>query len=266
MPNDTTTYHPWWQPQQLPLDACWHYRLGPLHIYLQRQARQWLLAHEYSTEDTGRQPLSQAVGMIPVHLICQRYMLSQNPSTYQLLPRLMDRAVVVKTLQPVNLPPNEQTTFYISSPVSVSMLLKQPDMLLQSLAVQQLSDTWFGPSTQLGELCYADKTHARHTKAELPLRPHRAVTPVTIHNHSTQMLSIDKISIPVPFLALYALPDGSLWTDPVTLRHEGLQALAHFHTGKLSASDAMGATLLSEPLQKPEKHSLVRAFTGIFND
>ena len=66
MPNDTTTYHPWWQPQQLPLDACWHYRLGPLHIYLQRQARQWLLAHEYSTEDTGRQPLSQAVGMIPV--------------------------------------------------------------------------------------------------------------------------------------------------------------------------------------------------------
>lgn len=266
MPNTYNKPCSWWQPQELAIDACRHYRLGPLHIYLQRQSKQWLLAHEYSTEDMQQAPCHADVSMIPVHLTSQRYLISQSPASYQLLPRLMDRPVVVKTLQPVNLPPNEQTTLYISSPVSLSVMLTEHNMLLQNIAVQRLSDTWFGPSTQIGELCYADKTHARHAKTDLPLRPHRAVTPVTVHNRSTQMLSIDKISIPVPFLALYVLPDGSLWTDPVTLSQEGLQAMAHFHTGKLSAAEALGATLLSDPIQKPEKHGLVRAFTDIFSD
>ncbi len=266
MPNKQNERCAWWQPQELAINACRHYRLGPLNIYLQRQSQQWLLAHEYSTEEVLQVPCHAEVSMIPVHLTSQRYLINQSQASYQLLPRLMDRPVVVKTLQPVNLPPNEQTTLYISSPVTLSVMLKGPDLLLQNIAVQRLSDTWFGPSTQIGELCYADKTHARHAKTELSVRPHRAVTPVTVHNHSTQMLSIDKLSIPVPFLALYALPDGSLWTDPVTLSHEGLQALAHFRTGKLSAAEAIGATLLSEPIQKPEKHSLVRAFTDIFSD
>jgi hypothetical protein len=263
---------PWWQPGELSLNACWHYRLGPLHIYIQRLARQWLLAHEYSNDDKAATPVSEAVKMIPVHLTCQRFVFNQSPAGYRLLPRLLDRPVVVKTLQPVNIPPNEQATFYISSPVSVQLLLQQPDapqqddVALQDIVVQRLSDTWFGPSTQIGELCYADKTHARDARQDLPLRTHRAVTPVTIHNSSLQMLCVDKISIPVPFLALYSKPDGSLWTDPVTLQHEGLQTLAHFRTGKLSAADAMGAELLAQPRQKTEKHSLFRAFTDIFTD
>lgn len=266
MPGKDKITSAWWQPQQLDIDACQHYRLGPLNIYLQRQNQQWLLAREYTSDDMQQEPVIEPIPMIPLHLTSQRFLFNKSPDTYQLLPRLMDRPVVVKTLQPVNLPPDEQTTLYISSPVSLSVMLKEPDMPLQNIPVQRLSDTWFGPSTQVGELCYADKTHARHAKADLPLRSHRAITPVTVHNRSSQMLSIDKVSIPVPFLALYALPDGNLWTDPVTLSHEGLQALAHFRTGKLSAAEALGATLLSEPVQKPEKHSLVRAFTDIFSD
>lgn len=257
---------PWWQAQQLNIDACWHYRLGPLHIYLQRQAQQWLLAHEYCADDKPAPPFNGAVNMIPVHLTSQRYLFKQSPAACRLLPRLLDRPVVVKTLQPVNLPPGEQTTFYISSPVSVQLTLQQPELTLQDIVVQRLSDTWFGPSTQLGELCYAEKTNARLTRQELPLRSHRAITPVTIHNNSMQMLVIDKISIPVPFLSLYSLPDGNLWTDPVTLQHDGLQVLAQFRTGKLLPTDALGAQLLSPPRLKAEKHSLFRAFTDIFTD
>jgi hypothetical protein len=257
---------PWWHAQQLGVGACWHYRLGPLNVYLQRQAKQWLLAHEYGTDEQPSQPVNAAIKMIPMHLTCQRYLFNQSPDTCRLAPRLLDRPVVVKTLQPVNLPPNEHTTFYISSPVSVQLLLQHPEITLQDIVVQRLSDTWFGPSTQMGELCYADKTHARLTRQDLPLRPHRAVTPVTIHNSSMQMLAIDKISIPVPFLSLYSLPDGNLWTDPVTLQHEGLQTLAHFRTGKLSAADAPGAELVAAPRLKVEKHSLFRAFTDIFTD
>ena len=260
-----TPNSPWWHASQLNNDECRHFRLGPLNIYLQRQQQQWLLAHEYCNDDNSERPFNQAIPMIPAHLTCQRFLFKQSPAQCQFSPRLLDRPVVVKTLQPVNLPAGEQSTFFISSPVCVQLTL-QTELTLADYTVQRLSDTWFGPSTQVGELCYADKTHARHARADLPLRWHRAVTPVTIHNQAQQMLTIDKISIPVPFLALYAMADGNLWTDPVTLRHEGVQSLAHFHTGKLAPADAAQAQLLAAPREKPERHSLFRAFTDIFSD
>ena len=265
MPNTHNKPCSWWQPQELAIDACRHYRLGPLNIYLQRQRQQWLLAHEYSTEDMQQAPCHTDISVIPLHLTSQRYLISQSPASYQLLPRLMDRPVVVKTLQPVNLPPNEQTTLYISSPVTVRAALRQPDCPLQDIAVTRLSDTWFGPSTQIGELCYADKTHARHSLAEIPARPHRAVTPITIENHSTRMLTIDKLSIPLPYLALYGADDGSLWTDPITLQHENLNSLTRFQLNKQLPRDLTSRHQLAAPVHTPDKHGLVRAFTGIFN-
>lgn len=262
----TTSSAPWWQVQQLPVNQGQHFRLGPLNLYIQRQAQQWVLAHEYSNDETSAPARQTAINVLPLHLAGQRFMFSQSPAEYRLIPRLLDRPVVVKTVQSVNLPPNEQTTFYISSPIVLQVMLQQPELALQEIMLQRLSDTWFGPSTQVGELCYADKTHARHSKQELPARAHRAVTPVTIVNKSPQMLTIDKLSIPLPFLSLYSLPDGSLWTDPVTLRHEGVQTLAHFTTGKLSSADAPGAVVVSAPRVKAEKHSLFRAFADIFTD
>src|SRR5690625_5517561 len=72
-----------------------------------------------------------------------------------------------------------------------------------------LSDTWFGPNTQMGTLCYASKTYTRSSRQEVTPRPHRAVTPVTVRNQSEELLSIDKLSIPVPHLALYGRDDRS---------------------------------------------------------
>ena len=262
----TTSSTPWWQVQQLPVNQGQHFRLGPLNLYVQRKAQQWILAHEYNKDEKSVQATQTEISLLPVHLTGQRFMFSQSPAKFRLVPRLLDRPVVVKTLQSVNLPPNEQTTFYISSPIVLQVTLQQPELVLQEIMLQRLSDTWFGPSTQVGELCYADKTHARYSKQELPARSHRAVTPVTIVNKSPQMLTIDKLSIPLPFLSLYSLPDGSLWTDPVTLQHEGSQALAHFATSKLSAADAPGAIAVSTPRIKAEKHSLFRAFADIFTD
>jgi hypothetical protein len=255
----------WWLPVELEADSCWSFNIGPLSIYAKRQAQQWLLAYERTSAVDGRELLSNSAAIcMPPQLKAERYMFCQSPAALCLKPVLMDRPVVVKTLQPVHIPPAEQTTLYISSPVSVRVSLQQPEYLLQEIAIARLSDTWFGPSTQVGELCYADKTHARYNKNELPLRPHRAITPVVIQNTSKQMLSLSKISIPVPYLAVYSSADGNLWTDPITLQHEGTNSLARFKTGTLSSADANGAMLISPARAMPEKHSLIRAFTHIF--
>ncbi|CAM3660856.1 DUF432 domain-containing protein [Rheinheimera salexigens] len=252
-------------------NECKGFRIGALQLYLQRQAKQWLIATD-TIHDDEKVPLQQHnLEMLPGHLQPQRYMFTKSPNVCRLVPQLLDRPVVVKTLQPVRIPPGERATFYISSPVCIGVVLPasevlKSELILTDIAVQRLSDTWFGPSTQIGELCYADKTHARHSKGELKVRPHRAITPVHIHNLSEQMLAMDKISIPVPYLTLYGDLDGSLWTDSLTIQHKSLLSLASFKIDKLDITKPQTSTLLSPPRKTAEKHSLIRAFTDMLSD
>lgn len=262
-PAEETALTPWWLPQTLATNQCWHRSVGPLTVYLERRQEDWFLAWETGDEVLEPQRLfSEACPEFPEELIPSRYVFRRAPTQFCLKPRLLDRPLVVKTHQPVKVPPGENITFYISSPVFVVVELQNPATFLEELATVRLSDTWFGPSTREGELCYAARTHARNSREELPLRSHRAITPVTIRNRSEQLLAIEKLSIPLPFLSVYGLDDGSLWTDPVTLEHSHSDALAKLELG--SRTDA-GAAL---SLARIPVHSnrLVRAFTSIFSD
>lgn len=261
-----TALLPWWQPQALALDEYWQYTIGPITLYFKRRLQEWQCSFErLEPADTNYKAVSQSALCIPELLTAQRFIFRHSPTAVRLTPKLLERPVVIKTRQPVSIPAGEQNVFYISSPVCIQISLEQPSTPLLELPVQRLSDTWFGTTTQHGELCYADKTHARHSLAEIPARPHRAVTAVTIENRSDKMLTIDKISIPLPYLALYGRSDGTLWTDPITLQHEGHGSLTRFKIGKELPAGLCSADLLTAPRELPDKHSLVRAFTGIFS-
>ena len=79
------------------------------------------------------------------------------------------------------------------------------------------------------------------------------------------MLGIDKLSIPLPYLALYGGDDGSLWTDPITLQHENLTSLTRFQLNQQLPQGITSRHQLAAPASTPDKHGLIRAFTGIFN-
>lgn len=254
---------PWWLPQTLTANQCWRCSVGPLSVYLEHRQEDWFLAWETENEVIEPQRItSEAWQRLPEELIPSRYVFRKAPSEFCLKPRLLDRPLVVKTHQPVKVPPGENITFYISSPVFVVVELLNPATFLEELPTVRLSDTWFGPSTREGELCYAATTHARNSREEVQRRSHRAITPVTIRNRSEQMLSIEKLSIPLPFLAVYGLDDGSLWTDPVTLEHTHNDALAKLELG--SRTDAGAA--LSQARIPGHSNRLVRAFTSMFSD
>ncbi|MCB5225238.1 DUF432 domain-containing protein [Alishewanella sp. 16-MA] len=256
----------WWQPQTMALDECWHFTIGPVTLYFKRCLQEWVFGFERSTQpEQAYRVLSQSAACLPEALNMQRFMFRHSPGQFKLTPHLLERAVVIKTHQPVSIPAGEQSVFYISSPVSIEISLQEPSVVLMELPLQRLSDTWFGDSTQQGELCFADKTHARHSLDDIPTRPHRAVTAVTIENRSDRMLTIDKLSIPLPFLALYGHRDGSLWTDPLLLQHESVGQLTRFKIGKTLPLGLTSADLLAPPRQHHDKNSLVRAFTGIFS-
>ncbi|MDX1678861.1 DUF432 domain-containing protein [Arsukibacterium sp.] len=258
---------PWWLPVAVDCDQSWQYTLGPLTLYLQRLRAEWLLGYTVSQEFEDYHLLrSGSISRLPELENLQRFIFRQSPGQFCLKPTLLDRPVVVKTRKQLNIPPGEQAVFYISSPVVVEVALQQPDCKLADITSQRLSDTWFGPSTLHGELCYADRTRARHNRAELSARPHRAVTAVTIENNADTMLVLDKLSIPVPYLALYGLADGSLWTDPITLHHDGNHALTRFKISRQLPEGVTEQDRISAPRQAIEKQGLIRAFTGIFND
>lgn len=265
----------WWHPRKLDAGQLWHCTIGPLSVFVCRQEQEWSLAWE-QTEDLAESTHceSESAEQIPEHLVSSRYVFDQSPESFCLRPRLLDRPLVVKTRQPVRIPAKQKTTFYISSPVTVAVLLQKPEpkqksglvqgpeLLLEVLPTLRLSDTWFGPSTQEGELCYAARTHARHSREELPLRAHRAVTPVTIENRSSEWLTIDKLSIPLPCLAVYGSPEDALWTDPISLLHTDDNQLANLIVGPVPE----GLERLSPAQEMAQRNGLVRAFTSIFSD
>lgn len=256
----------WWQPRPLALEACWQCTVGPLTLYFKRGLHEWQFSFErMESRDTPYSTCSQSAVCLPELLTSQRFIFRHSPTTFRLTPTLLERPLVVKTRQPVSIPPGEHCVFYISSPVCIAVSLEHPDTPLLELPVQRLSDTWFGASTQHGELCYADKTQARHNLADIPQRPHRAITAVTIENRSNTMLTIDKISIPLPLLAVYGHHDGNLWTDPITLQHEGESQLTRYKITKDLPAGLSRADLLAEARHQPDKHHFIRAFTGIFS-
>lgn len=264
-----TEFRAWWHPQRLETDRLWRCRIGPLSVFIRRQEHEWSLTWEQADEPTESTHCdSEPVEEVPGHLVTSRYVFGQSPESFCLKPRLLDRPLVVKTRQPVRIPANQKTTFFISSPVSVAVLLQtperrqEPELLLEALPCLRLSDTWFGPDTREGELCYAARTEARHSREELPLRPHRAVTPVTIENRSTEWLTIDKLSIPLPCLAVYGGPEGALWTDSISLQHTDDSQLANLVVGPAPE----GLERLSPAQEMVQRHALVRAFTSIFSD
>lgn len=256
-----TTNAAWWHPIDMTTGECWRLAAGTLAIYVRHQADEWLVATKQLEDIQENFKVErEALPNMPDDVTPTRYVFRTAPAQLRLTPKSLDRPVVVKTDQPVQVPPGESITFYISSPVCVSIELPEVPMTLQEVPTLQLSDTWFGPSTREGELCYGTRTHARNTRGEVPLRPHRAVTPVTVSNQTATFLAIKKLSIPVPMLAIYGADDGTLWTDPVVLTQLQDNSMISFAIGK----DQPTGEKLSAPRLNMNKGGLMRAFSSIF--
>ena len=114
-------------------------------------------------------------------------------------------------------PPGGAVTVFVSSPVWVQVALTDPHRPLQEEPVRRPSDTWFGPSTREGELCYAAKTRARMDLAEIHLSPARALTRIHLRNTASQTLNFARIKIPIGQLGLFTAADGRHWTEGLSV-------------------------------------------------
>lgn len=261
----------WWGRDRLPSGTTARWRIGSFSMAVRNDEREWLIAWDVveMEEDRAETWTYELIDTFPESAPnLERYLFRERDDTLGVMPMLADRPVVTSPRMPVYLLPGESARLYVGSPLWVRIEVETPPKQLSEFPIVRPSDTWFGPSTLEGELCYFTRTRARLNAADIPRYIRYAMTPVVIRNHAPSLLPVERLKLPVPFLTLYASGDGRLWTQEVTLtRHEdGDMAAIEALPG--APNEAPEATRVQRPRLQLERDLLTRAFstlTSIFD-
>lgn len=184
----------------------------------------------------------------------------------ELVPLLADRSVVTRPSVPLTLTAHSEIKIHFTTPLWMGIDLVDPRLRIAECAIQRPSDTWFGPDTTEGDLCYAALSYGSVLLDGLPNSPLKAATSVIIRNESKSELPVERVLVPVLNLSLYLAEDGRLWTDDVILEREGEDNLAHLvtHTADSSTSPwTRTAKLVARPRVVPRKGAMIRAFSTL---
>jgi hypothetical protein len=266
-PSDkTVALTPWWGGFALQLGEVLHFRIGPCALWVERLARELRVTYKQHEDplDTALEvgATSTAAPDEP-GLDAERFAVSDRITQIELEPALADRAVVVRTHEPFHVLGGHEATLYLTTPVWVRLSAGEQGKRMFERPCHRPSDTWFGPSTREGELCYAGTTTARLSLDELTQRPGRAVTRVHIVNQAPSLLALDRINVPAPALSLFASEEHRLWTEPLEVRREHDGVIRGVTIGRGPAAEATGAVLLSGPRRAGDQNLFSRAFKAL---
>ncbi len=259
--NDNLT---WWGPYRVPLGQQGLWRIGPLSVWLERAPGEWRLAwerHEDHLDPAVRVVLPTDAGDLLAKKNVTRYGVSDDSDHVRLIPRLADRAIISRPENPFVVLPTDEITVYISTPIWVQITAGPKETPLSELPAYRPSDTWFGPDTMVGELCYAGRTAMRLNLEQLPFRAHRATSAVTIRNRSREPITVEKLNLPVIHLSVYEGPDRELWTEHIlferpadgdiirlrlrdTLHHGAVRGAARIAMARVPLSDRLSVRAL----------------------
>lgn len=259
----------WWGKFDIPIDTSAEWKIESLKIAIHHLDKEWHIASQREEDVellSSEFSFTRGESDLGDYSTKTRHIFKKPGTSVELKPQLADRMVVTRPAVPISLAPGEEVVLYISSPLWVQLeIAGKNEFALEDIAIHQPSDTWFGPSTREGELCYASKTSGRISLDKLSIRPSRAITPLVVINKAADRLLIDRVALPVPLLSLYATPEGMLWTQPATLIRDDDGGMAELKLGKDAPKEAKAAVKINKPRKQPEKGMLVRAFSSIFD-
>jgi len=265
---------PWLEPFALDEGQTATVHVASFALQILRRAREWRV----TTATTNDLAASEVVLKIP-DPAPQPLAFTQDAhharfafdhaSPLQLRPRLADRTVVVRPADPLFLMPGATVDIYVSTIIWVVLELASDNTQLIDRTAHRPSDTWFGPSTRVGELAYASRTSARLDPHELPHRPNRATTRIRLVNDSPAPRSLERVMLPAPELELWQLASGMLWTQGVELAlGSDEEAPVRLDPGPPALADhgeaGAAPVRVSPPRLLARKSLLVRAISAIF--
>lgn len=193
-----------------------------------------------------------------------RFSVQKTSAEVIIEPVLANRSVIVRPRNALYIEGLETSTLYVSTPLWLRIRLGENRVLTEIPSIRP-SDSWFGPNTREGELCYSSTTEGRTRVEDIPFRAHRAVTPVSIRNPQEDDLRVERIRIPVEYLSLYRDASGFLWTESMHFERGTRNELTSRHIDKGPPATAPGATLLAHPREERDRSGLVRTFSSLIS-
>lgn len=258
----------WWGDFTLSEGQAGRWRVGPSTVWVERLANEWRLHHLQADElepDAAPEGGLATSLEIPAGASVSRFVFARTGSAIEVRPGLADRPLVVHPEKPVYVMSGEEVTLYLSTPLWLRFLAGEPEKLLIELPSHRPSDTWFGPSTVEGELCYANRTAARVRLEDLAQLSHRAVTPLRLSNRGANHLLVERVKLPIGFLALYRDAGGRFWTQAATLVREEKGDLASLQLSEGVPAEAGAAERVAEPRDRAEQGVALRMFSRLFS-
>ena len=252
----------WWGEFEFAEDERRWWTLGPLLLGAERKRHEWRIGHEeFSNGEAAVPETNRAVDELETS---GRFVFANPGAAIRLTPALADRPVVTRPLSPVSVPTGESVLLFVSSPAWVRVEAVVPGVELADVPVARPSDTWFGASTREGEICYATRTSGRLRLEDLPVQPYRVITPLEIVNDSSVTLSLERLSLPVPYLTIYWSAPLGLWTQKIKMRCEDEAELVTFRIRQRAPSQISGAEQITSPRKVQDNRVIQRALSSLF--
>lgn len=272
---------PWWGDFQLPQGRRGRWKVGPLDLHVERWREgldlAWRLSGDRRSEDllvdcpaesapppwdSGSEGASDGDGFLR-----RSVLLGSDEDSDDLIvtPLPPDRPVVTRPSDGCVVLPGRTVTLYVSTPLWLRMETSDGETVFEEPAVR-LSDTWFGPSTRVGELCYSIRTRAFPDLEELPVLAFRAITRLRIENTSHGELELARLSLPAPDLSLWCdldQPSRGLWTSYVVLRRNSDGETAEVDVVRGAPPDLSRPERVAWPRQRQSRNVVVRAMSAI---
>ncbi|WP_158969203.1 hypothetical protein [Paraglaciecola sp. L3A3] len=255
----------WWGDIGFKLNETKTWRIGNRKISVQRKGAEWIIWNEETQQESFEQLiLEDGVSELSTDIQPKRYLVEKTADFIKALPLLANRSVIVRPSSTLNILPGEKIELFVSSPLWLAFYSQNNKLPISDLPFWLPSDSWFGPSTMVGELCYSKYTDARVTLDNIQKRSHRAITSISISNEHDELLTIDRISLPIPFLNLYVDATEQFWTDKVCLIHHLDGDRPSFNIKNLAKErDKSTISLVSTAREKADEHTFMRSIRSL---
>ena len=252
----------WWGDFEIRTKEtrCW--QIGPMSLWVTRGDDEWRIAttqgdnpldNRLSVAEAAEEPVGDCVDAM-------RFAAGDSP-VVRLAPGLPDRPLIVKSTRPFFIPTKQEVTLYVSSPLWLRIFAGEENHELVDIPMDRPSDTWFGPDTRTGEMCYAARSSARMHLENLPMRPHRSISTLHIRNRAKSALQFERLKVPVQYLSLSPSEEGHLWTEALQFERREDTATARVTRQREAIRSK---TLVAAPRIKAEKRGLSDVLGKIF--
>jgi hypothetical protein len=256
----------WWGRHSIANGRTDFWQIGPLKFAVQHTSQEWRVHWQHS-----QNRLDPSVRYVAGINTADAEALDHDAtfvfgggakSDLSFTPTLADRPVVAKLPRTLHILPGEDVHLFLLTPLWIRLETADPNRTLLEIPAYRPSDTWFGPASNLGELCYASATPAYLDLRDVPLRLHCATTAVYVRNSSTDNLKLDRVSIPVPRLSLFFSSRTGFWTDRISID----SATAEMKLEKQPPQEASPTQFVSGPrITSAEPISAIRSFNAFFS-